>query len=725
MLVLLALMEVHITSAQTDNCTPGVANGIRTNPENAVNPDCPAQANTFDWRQTYYPYYWSSFPHVTQVQSPFWNISGFNDDLWHEENGGKDYQPADGWELIKKGVAPEVENQSYVVLYNRFTSILRVVFALPPVVSHDYPYISVKISFPESDGASIGKMTALLHPTTGLSQPMDQFSIGNAQSTVRYPLVYDIFMYADFPVEYDPCTCLQNSKLEILFERIINQSLFSYNTTTDRYKSIIGIENYHGIVEDDLLTKAYASDVFLKGLGGAHTFSTYEHLLGEWYRRQRNTGLGEPYALFEIFNELVRIKENEASPFLRTIKAIGAAQLREDVLLGININGFDPDIGLSGAAVLDRIAEMTNIFGAPVKTQTHWNGNFKILGNTIFSERGVTFNGNINTDSRHRVNAIFRTPGEATDCRDKMYPVYNEALGRFALLETPAVEVQIHETLEHETPEGVPNARTEVRIRLRPETIKYTLNPAAKIAPGTEIWAALRITAGMSPGENPFSFSEQTTLVPLSCIGGYTFDATFRRPYTQDAAFEITEVQLVLFADYQFEGLNSDNEIPRALAIYTYPVIAGPNQRIETENALWPATPDYPDHFVPDNCAPLLPEESSRILTFCQQKYQGNRSRQMIPAPTPNDPVLPFSIHVYPNPTKHQANLQIVLPEVSEVVAHLRTLSGQMVRQVFTPHDLPAGEHLFDLNLHDLASGMYLLSVQTGQGKRTVRVVKQ
>ena len=97
----------------------------------------------------------------------------------------------------------------------------------------------------------------------------------------------------------------------------------------------------------------------------------------------------------------------------------------------------------------------------------------------------------------------------------------------------------------------------------------------------------------------------------------------------------------------------------------------------------------------------------------------------MIPAPTPNDPVLPFSIHVYPNPTKHQANLQIVLPEVSEVVAHLRTLSGQMVRQVFTPHDLPAGEHLFDLNLHDLASGMYLLSVQTAQGKRTVRVVKQ
>jgi len=119
-LVLMALIGWHITSAQTDNRTPGVANSIRTNPENAVNPDCPAQVNTFDWRQLQYPYKGGQPPSEWLIQSPFWNTSNVNyRTLWDEEDGGKDYPPADGWELIKKGVAPEATDYSYVLLSSR------------------------------------------------------------------------------------------------------------------------------------------------------------------------------------------------------------------------------------------------------------------------------------------------------------------------------------------------------------------------------------------------------------------------------------------------------------------------------------------------------------------------------------------------------------------------------------------------------------------------------
>jgi len=57
--------------------------------------------------------------------------------------------------------------------------------------------------------------------------------------------------------------------------------------------------------------------------------------------------------------------------------------------------------------------------------------------------------------------------------------------------------------------------------------------------------------------------------------------------------------------------------------------------------------------------------------------------------------------------------------------ALLMDARGQVAKQVFPRRDLPAGEHLFDLDMHGLPPGMYLLSVQTGQEKHSVRVVKQ
>jgi len=60
-----------------------------------------------------------------------------------------------------------------------------------------------------------------------------------------------------------------------------------------------------------------------------------------------------------------------------------------------------------------------------------------------------------------------------------------------------------------------------------------------------------------------------------------------------------------------------------------------------------------------------------------------------------------------------------------ESAALLIDARGQVAKQVFPRRDLPAGEHLFDLDMHGLPPGMYLLSVQTGQEKHSVRVVKQ
>jgi len=89
-------------------------------------------------------------------------------------------------------------------------------------------------------------------------------------------------MYADFPVEYDPCTCLQNSKLEVKFRRILNQELELYGRTLEVSRSLASIQSNGGNINTDFLTQTYSSDTLAEGFAGSHTFSNYERLVGHY-----------------------------------------------------------------------------------------------------------------------------------------------------------------------------------------------------------------------------------------------------------------------------------------------------------------------------------------------------------------------------------------------------------------------------------------------------------
>ena len=87
--------------------------------------------------------------------------------------------------------------------------------------------------------------------------------------------------------------------------------------------------------------------------------------------------------------------------------------------------------------------------------------------------------------------------------------------------------------------------------------------------------------------------------------------------------------------------------------------------------------------------------------------------------------LLVFHVEAYPNPLSGYATLRLLLPEEGAVSASLSDLQGRPLRQVLPAGYLPAGEHLFDLPAHDLAPGMYLLTVQTAQGRKSIKLVKR
>ena len=783
---LIWLAALCIGTAHGQQCSQ---QDISTDPENPKNSICPNQINAFDWRIEDYPFYWNEAPNESTIKSPFWaSGNGFLKPIHLPSFGGKDFHPQDGWELIRVGVAPDVINFNYVVLYNRHTSILRVLFALP-ISGLQYNFIEVTIGWP---GGVSTPITALLHPTTGMAQPLDQISQKMAQTHVNFTNNYHHFMYADFPVEYDPCSCLVTSEIEISFKRILEQELKLVGRFVQLERTLSSIEDNEGVLENNFLTQALDG-----ATAGSHTFGTYNALVDHYHSlRAQQAELNASYQRLQAFNQVIGAIGAVGAPLIQGIKLKGkiAEFLTDD---GTN-DGFVIETDISGGQLLTSISGIANLFGGSIRDLSTINNQVASLGATNFGHGEIVLQGDIKTDVQDSRAIIFPTPGSFTSCENELYPSYNEVLGRFALLKTPEASIQQAFFTSASTAEPY----NTVRIQFDPSSLNYVLNPAASInTEKTEIWAALQfvkdypvfshnlqVMDDISPSGIPSVL--QTPLMPLSCLGG--FIAGFNGVATNSALPD--EVFLKLFVEYHFlDGGHT-------LQLYTYPVkllnigdpifdppmeavtnstnvyadyltigtvnftesqtifawsginIAGdltaePGVKVEI---LAPDIQVLDESFIgsdiwlrnsdaPYGCLPILEYPYSLLSSYCTGPLYKAKNSSLAPPPgeealaQPPAPVPPApgaslaALHVeaYPNPLSGYATLRLLLPEEGAVSASLSDLQGRPLRQVLPAGYLPAGEHLFDLPAHDLPPGMYLLTVQTAQGRQSIKLVKR
>ncbi len=144
----------------------GCIQGISTDPDNPIpnlSPTDPLafHENTFDWREQWFPvptYYCSNLP-SSGVESPFWSLSLNVDGIAFNELS--DFQPADGWELVKRGFGYLMREGRmtyataqpsggkfvfpYLMLYNKHSGVLRVMVALPFTNSFQQVEISLSL----------------------------------------------------------------------------------------------------------------------------------------------------------------------------------------------------------------------------------------------------------------------------------------------------------------------------------------------------------------------------------------------------------------------------------------------------------------------------------------------------------------------------------------------------------------------------------------------------
>lgn len=172
------------------------------------------------------------------VESPFYDEQG---QLNTQHFGGqitKDFAPEMGWELVKVNFGEpgngttepcDPNNTPSLILYNRYTATLRCFHLIPfaTVVGNSYNKAYIQLKF----GGGSGEVSAALEYIRPGFFALDNFTKGEiARGLNTFSNGNDLWLYADFPINYDPCTPFHNSQLN---SEPILQSIAEISLTTE------------------------------------------------------------------------------------------------------------------------------------------------------------------------------------------------------------------------------------------------------------------------------------------------------------------------------------------------------------------------------------------------------------------------------------------------------------------------------------------------------------
>ncbi|MEA3495222.1 MAG: hypothetical protein U9R42_04220 [Bacteroidota bacterium] len=225
-----------VTNPDNNGCVPAI---LRP-PDYNMNPADPAQlANlkthsesydqynnlktcNWDWRTEYYYFNYTNNAGNSMegpMYSPFYafvhnNVHEFASTIL------KDYNPEDGWELIKRINFGNLSNfgthslNPCLILYNKYTGILRVFIYLTQNPSSNGGAISLRLNKDGND-----KITGALSFHNSPANSLDNFD--KSEIFLKVPnhipeAAYPCWLHADFLIAYDPCTCGSQTQFEII-----------------------------------------------------------------------------------------------------------------------------------------------------------------------------------------------------------------------------------------------------------------------------------------------------------------------------------------------------------------------------------------------------------------------------------------------------------------------------------------------------------------------------
>jgi len=417
---------------------------ISTNPNNPVNTHSPAKLNYFDWSSPSYQLNWIRNGFTTTVASPFYQL---NNPITNNLLDSKDMLHQDGWELITKDngyndngtLAITPVTNPYVVLYNKYTGTLRVFFIIGDRQA-DYNSMSIKVSFFSSSGGS-SYASSLLMLSSGEVKPLSSpfpTTQPSFNSVNTYINDADAWFYADFPMTYDPCTCLYNSKLIITPYLSVSFSLDATGTTTGKIVDLSSTKN-------QVNGKLSFDNLITQGPKKATQFFNSTALLGNY--------------IDQAYNGDDSITSSE----------------RQNVLNGVTnfVNNFSNNtflnLGLGAYTGFKEALSLFSFLSGGGKASNIQQVKIQPLAIDMSTKITGTISNTLNFQP-----IILKTPGSAIPTNTtEEYPYYNKTMGVVTLLKAPKFGAW---TMF----DAVDGYREWAMLKLQ-EPLKILLNPAANL----------------------------------------------------------------------------------------------------------------------------------------------------------------------------------------------------------------------------------------------------
>lgn len=465
-------------------------------------------------------YYGSTMMHFNHSSS-----SGYYEYLNYE------YQevilPENGWELIanNRGWYPDDESEflmdhglgewtttsdqrsiPYLIFYNKYTGVARI-FAR--YGNNQSPGNSINASEISLYHKNINNgMSGMLRLADGYDNSLDEESlITKVSAIVPSPGNENLWFSTDFQLAYDPCVCEYESQIEASF-RFLNESELSIHGAG--FSIPVDLFEDDNLFEQDFLNTYDNSD----GVdNGYMIYKEMESMINDYF--QRLLEYQQELAAVNIHN--VKVDANVALlEIAKVVFQVGGTGITA-------VTGMPQYSSLIGLIPILKDKSDKDTFG-PKTQKEFWKQLDKALGMGFdllmkenFTKKAepqkpsmptatateMRFSGSITHSTPPFTSKVINTPGSKNANsnginldRPQRYPIYNEALGVFALLEKPKIEVsntinsayaqKVKEYIFHDqgNPQYYPIYKTivkeEIQFKLK-EELKYLFNPALSI----------------------------------------------------------------------------------------------------------------------------------------------------------------------------------------------------------------------------------------------------
>lgn len=498
-------------SGQEIPCPP---TGVTTNPDapsNTIEPQTLHQMhqNVFDWRDLNFDARLGPTSPMIPIVNPNYDPNGATSHLGLQG----DYQPEDGWELLYVDLGVDRNGnwntQSsggdlYIIFYNKYRAIIRVFMAV--VAAGENSLVEMQLSMNSSNA------TALLASIDKVQQPLRYFDASNIASNVQVFSNNNQFdpapnwFYADFPVNYDPCTC-ENYDLG-------TPSTFSFKAELQS----VGKIELNGVSIGSLKIDKQA---------GSPAQSNWDKFYGTTKKAGNFIKAGRKgYKDFGVFKSDVK-------------KSADGKSKKTEMESGIdNLGSFLTDNipALKLVPYASEALALIDFFVGGGKKE----GQQEVTFPPMSIQLEHSFTGSMTFASNY-IDRLIYTPGSSFTPQnsttqgdplpngDPLYPIYNETLGVYTLLEKPKVEIYGGFVTQKfgaaSTSGGANRCITRKAFIIDKESIKIALNPASGLTV-VETYLQLNValnvtsTAGIISSSGGAVINDTlwvSSMIPLGC----------------------------------------------------------------------------------------------------------------------------------------------------------------------------------------------------------------